>query len=89
MRTDDVALALIEARLATAREARLGARIQQARREARRAERRDARQQRSWLWWWLGPLRPSRPAGPGVQVLTPTSAWHTLPGQRSAEGMGR
>ena len=88
MRTDDVALALIEARLATAREAQRGARIQQARREARRAERRDERRQRSWLWW-LGPLRPSRPAGPGVRVWTLTSAWHTLPAPRSAERSGR
>jgi hypothetical protein len=39
MRTDDVALALIEARLASARERRQTALVRSARRAARRAER--------------------------------------------------
>ena len=92
MRTDDVALALIEARLATAREAQRGARIQQARRAGAPRRRRDERRQRSWLWWPRSP-RPSRPAGPGVRVWTRTSAWHTLsapgpPSGRADEGAG-
>ena len=47
MRTDAVALALIEARLATAREQQLVAQIRQARREARR----EQRAQRTRRWW--------------------------------------
>ena len=51
MRTDAVALALIEARLAAAREQQLVAQIRQARREARREVRRARRAHRPRPWW--------------------------------------
>ena len=51
MRTDAVALALIEARLTAAREQQLVAGIRQARREARREARRQQRAHRTRRWW--------------------------------------
>ena len=68
MRSDDVALALIEARLASARERRLVAQVRQARREARRT----ARAGRRW-WWWLGPLGPGEVASRPQAVARPLS----------------
>ena len=84
MRTDDVALALIDARLAAAREARLGLRVRQSRREARREARSGARSHSPWLWW-LGPFRPAGPLVPGVPGWARTGSRHTLPGHRPAE----
>jgi hypothetical protein len=51
VRTDAVALALIEARLAAAREQQLVAQIRQARREARREARQEQRALGARRWW--------------------------------------
>ena len=80
MRGDDVTLALIEARLAAAREQHLVARIRQARSEARRAQR-----SRGAYRWWVG-RRSTRFGDVRVWNRVP---WRTLPGQRPAARLRR
>jgi len=71
MKQDLVALALIEARLAAAREQQLVTQIRRARREARRAHRLSG----SGRWWTLrrgtGPATISKPRLPDRVARTP------------------
>ena len=72
MRSDDVTLALIEMRQASARERGLDTLARQTRRAARRSRARR---------WWLG---PARPGDLGVRVWIRTS-WHALSGHRERD----
>jgi hypothetical protein len=78
MRGDDVALALIEARLTAAREQHLVTQIRRSRREARRAQRSD----RAPRWWVLR----SRTGDVRVWTRVP---WRTFPGLRPAAWLRR